>query len=59
MGNFFSVKEELYSAIESSDTTRLHALLTNNPDLINNPMTNDCKTLPLSRAAWRGDIRVC
>ena len=22
-------------------------------------MTTDCKTLPLARAAWRGDVEVC
>ena len=59
MGNIYSVKEELYSSIENSDTTRLHALIANNPELLNNPMTSDCKTLPLARAAWRGDMRVC
>ena len=29
------------------------------PKLINEPMTKDCKTYPLARAAWRGDYKMC
>ena len=59
MGNIFSWKEELYSAVESSDISRIYVVLKAHPDLLNEPMTSDCKTMPLSRAAWRGDMKLC
>ena len=34
-------------------------LVTLHPSLLNSPLSADCKIYPLTRAAWRGDYKLC
>lgn len=55
MGNINSVKEHLFSALESSNKEKVAHILKEHPQLINSPITEDCKSTCLGKAVWRGD----
>lgn len=54
----YSRNEYLYWYIEKGDCAKIQAHLEKYPETIGQPMTKDCRTLPLARAAWRGDKKV-
>jgi ankyrin repeat protein len=51
-------KEWLYSAVEAENIEQIATILKVNPSYINEPMTTDCRTTPLSRSVWRGSAKV-
>lgn len=51
-------KEKLYSAIESSNEENIKKIFNKFPNFVNEPMTTDCYSTPLGRAAWRGDLKM-
>jgi ankyrin repeat protein len=52
-----SKNEYLYWYIEKGDHGKIVEHIEKYPETISQPMTKDCRTLPLGRAAWRGDIQ--
>ena len=56
--SFFSIREYLYSDVEAAKYARVRELLKKHPSLINQPLTNDCRSTALVRAAWRNDLKM-
>lgn len=52
-------KERMYSAIECSDEKLVNKIIEKYPRILNSAITSDCKSTPLGRASFRGDLRMC
>jgi|JI6StandDraft_1071083.scaffolds.fasta_scaffold02483_8 ankyrin repeat protein len=55
--SLYSRNEYLYWYIEKGDHAKILQHIEKYPETVSQPMTKDCRTLPLARAAWRGDQR--
>lgn len=53
--SMYTRNEYLYWYIEKGEHDKIIKHIEKYPETVGQPMTKDCKTLPLARAAWRGD----
>jgi ankyrin repeat protein len=53
--SLYGRNEYLYWYIEKGDHAKIVQHIEKYPEIVDQPMTKDCRTLPLARAAWRGD----